>query len=256
MKRVNWPLWLAAPLGIATLFSYILVFLRWPITRDTPWVNVLLAVATIVLAIAGVRRAFSRTGSLPAKILAIPLVAVALFGVGSFAMIRFKPQHLPLSLGAPQVGQPAPAFSLLDTENRQIALHDLLTTALDGRPPKGVLLIFEMGHGCHACSSELHDVQRHLDALRQAGIRPVAISNDAPDVSQATARTAGYTFTFLSDPQHETIKRFDLEDPQEGGAARPAEFLLDASGVVRWRMLTNNIFVRPQPAQVMANALR
>jgi hypothetical protein len=39
---------------------------------------------------------------------------------------------------------------------------------------------------------------------------------------------------------------------RDGGAAvRPAEFLLDATGIVRWRNLTNSVFVRAPPEQLL-----
>ena len=69
---------------------------------------------------------------------------------------------------------------------------------------------------------------------------------------------AGYTFTFLSDPKLEAIRRYDLVHAGQGehGAdiARPAEFLLDSSGTIRWRMMTESLFVRARPEQVLAAA--
>ena len=41
-------------------------------------------------------------------------------------------------------------------------------------------------------------------------MRPVAISVDAPDVSRDLRQKAGYTYTFLSDPKAEVIRRYDL----------------------------------------------
>ena len=69
---------------------------------------------------------------------------------------------------------------------------------------------------------------------------------------------AGYTFTFLSDPKLEAIRRYDLLHAGQGekGAdiARPAEFLIDPSGTVRWRMVTENFFVIARPEQVLEAA--
>ena len=69
---------------------------------------------------------------------------------------------------------------------------------------------------------------------------------------------AGYTFTFLSDPKLEAIRRYDLVHAGQGakGAdiARSAEFLLDSSGTIRWRMMTENLFVRARPEQVLEAA--
>lgn len=69
---------------------------------------------------------------------------------------------------------------------------------------------------------------------------------------------AGYTFTFLSDPQAQTIRRYDLLHAGAGenghDIARPAEFLLDADGVVRWVNLTENYWVRARPEQIFEAA--
>jgi hypothetical protein len=44
------------------------------------------------------------------------------------------------------------------------------------------------------------------------------------------------------------IRRYDVAS---GDMARPAEFLLDSAGVVRWRNLTNSLFVRATPGQLL-----
>ncbi|MCU1264056.1 MAG: hypothetical protein JWM21_374 [Acidobacteria bacterium] len=90
------------------------------------------------------------------------------------------------------------------------------------------------------------------------GIRPVAISVDSPAESQTLRTQAGYTFTFLSDPNTEAIRRFDLVHAGAGidgrDVARPAEFLLDSSGTVRWLNLTENYWVRARPEQILQAA--
>ena len=87
------------------------------------------------------------------------------------------------------------------------------------------------------------------------GIRPVAISVDTPQESRDLCQRAGYTFTFLSDPKLDAIGRYDLihkgQGENGGDIARPAEFLLDSSGTVRWRMLTENYWVRARPEQIL-----
>ena len=69
---------------------------------------------------------------------------------------------------------------------------------------------------------------------------------------------AGYPFTFLSDPKLETIRRYDLVHAEEIASgkdiARPAEFLVDPSGTVRWRMVTENFFKLARPEQVLEAA--
>ena len=97
-----------------------------------------------------------------------------------------------------------------------------------------------------------------MGQIQAVGIRPVAISVDAPEVSRDLVRKAGYTFPVLSDPKAETIRRYDLVHAGSGvngqDIARPAEFLVDSSGTVRWVNLTENYWVRARPEQIMAAA--
>jgi peroxiredoxin len=97
-----------------------------------------------------------------------------------------------------------------------------------------------------------------LDTFYAAGIRPVAISVDSPEVSRDLRERIGYTFTFLSDPKAEAISRYDLAHKGAGidgeDISRPAEFLLDSSGTVRWVNLTENYWVRARPEQILEAA--
>jgi len=87
----------------------------------------------------------------------------------------------------------------------------------------------------------------------------VGISVDTPEETRKhMVQGAGYPFTFLSDPGLEAIQRYDLIHAHELASgkdiARPAEFLLDPSGTVRWRMITENFFVITQPEEVLEAA--
>lgn len=98
-------------------------------------------------------------------------------------------------------------------------------------------------------------MQRSLDKFNEAGIRPVAISIDAPEDSRKLAQSQGYTFPILSDRNADVIRRYDLVHAKAGisgeDIARPAEFLIDSSGTVRWINLTENYWVRARPEQVL-----
>ena len=101
----------------------------------------------------------------------------------------------------------------------------------------------------------MRGIETSLDKLSEAGIRPVAISVDAPDVSRDLAQKAGYTFPVLSDQNVDVIRRYDLVHAGAGenghDIARPAEILLDSTGTVRWLNLTENYWVRATPEQVL-----
>jgi len=86
----------------------------------------------------------------------------------------------------------------------------------------------------------------------------VAISVDKPEVSRDLMQKAGYTFAFLSDPNTEVIRRYDLVHAGAGenghDIARPAEFLVDTSGTVRWVNLTENYWIRARPEDILDKA--
>jgi peroxiredoxin len=104
----------------------------------------------------------------------------------------------------------------------------------------------------------LRGIEKNLEAIEAQGIRAVAISVDSPEVSRRLCQKAGYSFTFLSDPKAEVIRRYGVLHPGAGvngqDIARPADFLVDASGTVRWVNLTENLWVRTRPEQVIEAA--
>jgi peroxiredoxin len=91
--------------------------------------------------------------------------------------------------------------------------------------------------------------------LESRGLRVVAISVDTPEINRRQQQKLGYTYTFLSDPNTEVIRRYDLlhhrAGPNHTDIARPAEFLIDSSGIIRWVNLTENIAVRARPEQIL-----
>lgn len=83
----------------------------------------------------------------------------------------------------------------------------------------------------------------------------MAISVDSPEESRKLCRSRGYTFPFLSDPQAATIRAYGVLHPHGGeegrDIARPAEFLLDQTGTIRWENLTENLLARLRPETVL-----
>lgn len=86
----------------------------------------------------------------------------------------------------------------------------------------------------------------------------MAISVDTPEQSRRLMQQAGYTFLLLSDQKRETITRYDLVHKGAGehgdDIARPAELLIDSSGTVRWRDLTESYLRRVTPEQILEAA--
>ena len=105
------------------------------------------------------------------------------------------------------------------------------------------------------CNSELRSFQQSLDEFDARGIRVLGISVDPPGTNLEHRRRQGYTFTLLSDPTLEVIRRYDLvhagAGPGGSDIARPAEFLVDSTGTVRWRELTDSYTARARPEQIL-----
>jgi len=101
----------------------------------------------------------------------------------------------------------------------------------------------------------LRSLQDSLGAFDARRVRLVAISVDPPEINREHCRKQGYTYTLLSDTKSEAIRRYDLEHPGGGPGgvdiSRPAEFLVDSTGTVRWVNLTDSILVRSRPGQIL-----
>jgi peroxiredoxin len=101
----------------------------------------------------------------------------------------------------------------------------------------------------------LRSFQKRIADFEKRGLRVAAISVDTNDVSQRYGQKMGFTLSLLSDANAEVIRRYDVLHPHAGpksaDIARPAEFLIDSSGIVRWVNLTENASVRARPAQVL-----
>jgi len=101
----------------------------------------------------------------------------------------------------------------------------------------------------------LRGFEQHLSEFHDRGVEVVAISVDSPAESQKLCQSRGYGFPFLSDPNAEVIRLYGVLHPKAGedgrDIARPAEFLVDAAGTIRWVNLTDDIRVRARPQAVL-----
>ena len=143
MKRKwNGLLWLGFLVVVVAFFSYEF-FVRFPITRDFPWANLLLfAIGGVVLGI-GLFRAFGRAALYRGRIIgpifaALGLLMFAFWAYALFYVVR----QMPPSAGAPMVGKQAPGFTLKDQSGEPVSLDQLRQTP----GTRAVLLIFYRGY--------------------------------------------------------------------------------------------------------------
>jgi peroxiredoxin len=101
----------------------------------------------------------------------------------------------------------------------------------------------------------LRSFQKNLPEFNARHIRVAAVSVDPPDTSEHLRHVAGFSLLILCDDKDAVIRRWDLVHPKagEGGAdiARPAEFIIDSTGRVRWVKLTDDFLIRARPEEVL-----
>jgi peroxiredoxin len=99
-----------------------------------------------------------------------------------------------------------------------------------------------------------------LSEFGKRGIRVVGVSVDPVEVSRMLGEKAGLTFPLLSDPEEKAIRPYDLlhirGGPKGVDIARPAEFLIDPTGTVRWVNLAEDVRVRARGDEVLRAADR
>ena len=142
MKR-SWNAWVWAGFGLTLVaaFSYMFLFIWFPITRDIPWVNFLLFIAAGWLLAVGLKRAYGQPERYRGKVSGVILSALSLAIIGLFCYgTLVLTKNMPPSGDAPRVGQHAPEFTLTDAGGKPVALSELLKTH------KSALLIFYRGY--------------------------------------------------------------------------------------------------------------
>jgi hypothetical protein len=140
MKRSwNWRLWIGWVVVLIGVFSYTLLA-RFPVTRDFPWVNLLLFCIGGILLGTGLVRGFRQPQIYRGKVFGPVLAAISLFFVSLFAYeIFYVLRQVPRSAHAPRVGEKAPEFALPDQNGKRVSLTELVA-------PNGAVLIFYRGH--------------------------------------------------------------------------------------------------------------
>lgn len=98
-------------------------------------------------------------------------------------------------------------------------------------------------------------MQSRLEDFRKAGAEILTISVDDIEHNTKLVESLGLDFPILSDAENEVIRAWGVAD-KEGGIggvdiARPATFILDSEGVIRWRDLTSNWRIRSSPEEII-----
>ena len=128
------------------------------------------------------------------------------------------------------MGEVAPDFSTRNSHGETVTL-----SALRGAP---ALLVFYPFAFTGICTDELTGVQEQLPQLRTKGVRVLGISTDTMFALRVFAEQENLELDLLSDhwPHGAIASSYGVFDPELGCALR-ATFVLDADGVVTWRVV-------------------
>jgi mycoredoxin-dependent peroxiredoxin len=101
----------------------------------------------------------------------------------------------------------------------------------------------------------LRSFEQKLSQFAARETQVVAISVDSHEQSRQLCESQGYTFPLLYDPRAETIRAYGVlhaHGGEEGqDIARPAEFLVDQTGMIRWVNLAGSLLARLRPDTVL-----
>ncbi|TSD62786.1 peroxiredoxin [Aeromicrobium piscarium] len=128
-----------------------------------------------------------------------------------------------------EIGQRAPDFTLKNQHGEDVSLADLRGTP--------VALVFYPFAFSGICTGELCELRDNLAVFSDAGVELLAVSCDHMFSLRAYAEQDGYQFSLLSDfwPHGEVARSYGIFNEDLGCAVR-GTYLIDAEGVVRWKV--------------------
>ena len=89
------------------------------------------------------------------------------------------------------------------------------------------------------------------EKIKKEGAEVIAISVDGSEKNSELANKLNIPFPILSDVDHKVIDAYDLYN-SDGKIARPALFVIDQKGIVRWVFLDEDYRIRAVNDTVLA----
>ncbi len=92
--------------------------------------------------------------------------------------------------------------------------------------------------------------------IREAGGEILTVSPDPPKMNAKVRKRKGLDYSIGADQDLSTTRRYGVEHPGaermvDYDIPRPAVFVIDGDGVVRWRFLTDNWRIRVRPEAII-----
>ncbi len=140
-----------------------------------------------------------------------------------------------------QIGQPAPGFTLFDTEKKEVSLSDY-----KGR---NILLLFFPLAFTSVCTAELCTVRDNLKLYESFTVNPIGISVDSLYTLAKYKQEQALNFPLLSDFNKEVSKAYGVLYEQFGfgmkGVSKRAAFVIDRKGIIQYLEVLENASLQP-----------
>jgi len=135
-----------------------------------------------------------------------------------------------------EIGQPAPGFSLYNSEKQKITLSD--------QRGHNVLLLFFPLAFTSTCTKELCSVRDNISWYNKVDARVFGISVDALHSLAKYKEDQQLNFTLLSDFNKEVSRAYDTIYESWGfdmkGVSKRSAFVIDKEGIVRYKEVLEN----------------
>ena len=132
---------------------------------------------------------------------------------------------------APEIGQPAPEFTLNDHHGAPVRLASF-------RGERNVVVVFFPFAFTGVCTDELGTIRDAIATYQNDEVQVLGVSCDAMPTLRVFADRGGFTFPLLSDfwPHGEVARAYGVFDDRAGLALR-GTFIVDRDGIVRWSVV-------------------
>lgn len=135
-----------------------------------------------------------------------------------------------------EIGQPAPDFTLYDSDKNKLTLSDL-------RGQNILILFFPLAF-TNTCTEELCYIRDNLSHYNQVNARVLGISVDALHSLAQYKTEQGLNFTLLSDFNKEVSTRYDclyeMFSYNMQGVSKRASFIIDKKGILQYAEVLEN----------------
>ena len=143
---------------------------------------------------------------------------------------------------SPQVGAPAPDFTLKDGSGNDWRLADKRGAV--------VVLLFYPGDETPVCTRQMCSVRDRWEDYSATGAEVVGISTDSVESHKKFAEHHELPLRLLSDTSGEVAKLYGARSLIPGKVARSV-FVIDANGVIRYRDVRPLGLFRPKDDEVI-----